>query len=78
MCIRDSDDDDDDNNNNSNNNSRVDDQLTLERETHLLGRSPNLRGKGLDPLTLALPYPSSPALGRKDTTYAWSYRLRSP
>ena len=35
-----------------------------------------LRGKGLDRLTLALPYPSSPALRRKDTTYAWSYRLR--
>ena len=25
---------------------------------------------------MALPYPSSPALRRKDTTYAWSYRLR--
>ena len=36
------------------------------------------RGKGLDQLTLALPYPSSPALCRKDTTYPWSYRLRSP
>ena len=32
----------------------------------------------MDRLTLAFPYPSTPALGRKDTTYPWSYRLRSP
>merc|ERR1712078_49405 len=28
-------------------------------------------------LSLALPYPSFPALCRKDTTYPWSNRLRS-
>ena len=36
-----------------------------------------LRGRGLDQLTSALPYPRSPALCRKDTTYPWSNRLRS-
>ena len=64
--------------NNNNNTSRVDDQLTTAKGNTPAREISPFRGKGLDQLTLALPYPSSPALGRKDTTYAWSYRLRSP
>ena len=52
-------------------------RLHPRRETHQLGRSPPLGGRGLDQLTSALPHPSFPALCRKDTTYTWSNRLRS-
>ena len=54
----------------------MDDQLTTAKGNTPAREISPLRGKGLDRLTLALPYPSSPALRRKDTTYPWSYRLR--
>ena len=67
-------------NNNSNNNS---DSMRADPPTPAKGNTPAreispLGGRGLDPLTSALPYPRLPALCRKDTTYPWSNRLRSP
>ena len=54
-----------------------DDPLTLAKGSTPAREITPLGGKGLDPLTLAFPYPRTPALCRKDTTYPWSYRLRS-
>ena len=54
----------------------ADDRRTLAKGSTPAREISPLGGKGMDRLTLAFPYPSSPALGRKDTTYAWSYRRR--
>ena len=54
-----------------------DDPLTLAKGSTPAREITPLGGKGLDQLTLAFPYPRTPALCRKDTTYPWSYRLRS-
>ena len=40
--------------------------------------SPSRGGEAMPTLLFAPPYPSFPALCRKDTTYPWSNRLRSP
>ena len=48
-----------------------------EREAQPTSATPPLGGRDLDHLSRKLPYPRSPALCRKDTTYPWSNRLRS-
>ena len=48
-----------------------------EREAQPTSATPPLGGRDLDHLSRKLPYPRSPALCRKDTTYPCSNRLRS-